>query len=213
MRELERERVKLHVRFAKQQTPHTCAPKALQMVLSFHNPECYDLGKELEIAIFEKAKLGHYNAATTPGLAVFALEEGFPVDHIVKFKEAFKYPDELLPGYTMPRGEFDEKVAIDALYFERARALGLNTVVVPDIGARPAFLKSYLQRGIPLIAMLDIDGLLHDVVIRGFFNEVFLITDPAAGQRSIPEGQLMRYLDTRYGVSILAIYSRQAAQV
>lgn len=210
MREFER--TKLPVRFAKQRTPYTCAPKALQMIINFHVPNEFDLRQGLEIEIFERAKLGKYNAATSPGLALFALEHGFPVDHLVKFEDAFKYPEKPLSGYTMPAEEFEEKRLIDEMYFEKAKAKGLKTIVVPDLADVSALMKDYLKRDVPLLAMIDNGGRLHDLVIRGFYGSTYLTIDPGRGEVSVAEKNLVQNLDTRYGMSILAIYPRPDVQ-
>lgn len=201
-------RVKLPVRFARQKTPFTCGAKALQVILNFHNPEQYNLRYELETEIFEFARLGKYDASTTPGLALFALEHGYPVEHIVKFKEIFQYPEEPISGYTMPKEEFEEKFAIDIVLFEKARQKGLKTIVVPNI-TESNILKKYLTKGIPLLAMLELGGILHDVVIRGFSQDFYMIIDPDQGETGLHARELIRHFDTRYGVSILAIYPRK----
>lgn len=160
------------------------------------------------MTIFEFTRLGEYKAATSPGLALYALEKGFAVDHIVKFEEIFKYPDASLPGYTMPRDEFEEKIALDKLFFAQAETKGLQTLIIPDM-VESTILKNYLKEGILLLAMIDVGGLLHDIVIRGFWHDIYLIVDPARGERSVHKRELMHLIDTRYGISILAVYPKE----
>lgn len=206
------QRVKLPVRFAKQTTPFTCASKAVQMILNYFNPEKYNLRHDLEMEILERSRLGRYQTATSPGLALYALEEGFEVDHLATSQEVFTYPTDTKSGYTMTREEFDEKTAMDRVYFEKARRAGLKTIVLDRLEELPKRLRTYLQKGIPVMAMLDFDGALHDIVIKGYWKNVFMTNDPAYGERSFLERDLLELINTRYGVSLLAIYPHQESR-
>jgi len=198
---------KIPISFEKQSTPYTCGAKALQLVLNYFNPKKYPLGDYLEMEIFRRAKLGNYNAVTHPGLALVALEEGFEVEYLMLYEEMFRYPERVYPGYTMPREEFEEKVMIDREYLKKAKEKGLKIVIVKTITGD--LLRSYIDRNIPLIGMIDNLGQLHDIIINGYkitkYFSAFYITDPWSGQRGILEKELINLLSTRYGVGILAI--------
>lgn len=197
----------LKVPAERQSTGFSCAAKALQLILHFHKPGQFPLGCELELDILARAKLGSFDVATHPGIAVVALECGFDVEHLVLSDEVFSYPTVAHSGHTMSREEFEEKIAIDRKYFQTARALGLRSVIVPRITSD--LIRSYLAEGIPLIAMTDRNGTLHDVVIRGLRNREMKLVDPSTGYRTEYIDHFLEDVHTRYGVSIIAVLPKR----
>lgn len=195
--------VKIPIKFERQSTGLTCEAKALQLVLHFYEPSRFPLGKDLEMEIYRRAKLGRYDAATHPGLALVALEEGFDVDYIMAHENMFVYPEKKYPGYTMPRKEFEEKLKIDREYFEKAKKKGLKVVLIQELTSK--ILENYLNKLIPLIGLADFYGSLHAIILRGYKSNTFYIVDPIAGYYTTYKDRLIELLSTRYGVAILAI--------
>lgn len=193
----------LQVNYEKQSTSYSCAAKCLQLVLNYHQPETFPLGEKLELNILKESKLKGHNEATHPGLVLFSLKKGFNVEYITKYSDLYQYPSVEHPGYTMPEDEFNGKIEVDKEYFKKALEKGANNQIIENIEA--ADFKKYIDQNLPIIAMTDKRGMLHDVVIRGYKNNMFKIVDPVKGYRSIYSNKLESLVNTRYGNSLIVV--------
>jgi hypothetical protein len=193
----------LQVEFEQQSLGYSCAAKCLQLVLNFHDSKKFPLGSDLELEILKESKLGNYNEATHPGLVLYVLRKGFNVDYITNYDDLFRYPVIEHAGYTMSKSEFDEKIKIDKEYFKKALELGVKNILFDKVTTNE--IKKYIDLGFPLVVMTDNGGSLHDVVIRGYKNNIFKIVDPISGYRSIHKDDVEKMVNTRYGSSIFVV--------
>ncbi len=166
------------------------------MILNYFNKKEFPLTREKEMEIHSKSYYGRfgndekfhefYLSSSYPGLALYALENGFRAKLYQQYS-TFRYSP------LWPRNIFNDMIRIYKLYLNMAQKIGLET----EIGEFSLEeLIENLENDIPSIVLIKENSAFHNLVFHGFDEKYVYLIDPLKGYKSMKKSSFEKALNS-----------------
>jgi len=158
----------------KQQLTRGCGPASLLMAMHFFSPEEFPLKVIKEQEIYDEAKFKEEGSTSLPGLALYALKQGFCAKYYTNY-EIPKRPK------NYAQDDYDKNIKVYKKHKAEARELGLIEKI-GDFRLQDIILEE-LYRDRPIICLIKLgsEEVTHNVLVRGHKSNRICFLDPLEG--------------------------------